>query len=275
MEGEGLKDIFVNLLSQIWERIVAFVPNFFTALVILLVGYIISKIVMKVTSSLLGKIGFDKLCEKVGLTSGVESAGIVLQPSKIIGKIVFWLIMLTFMVSGAETLGLDKVSQAMDAFVSYLPKVLSAAIIAFIGVLVAQFIRDLIHSASESIGIEYGKALSNLAYGALMVIILILAIGQLEIETTLLNRVVEIVLMAMGIAIALSLGLGGRNVAGNIVSGVYIREMFEGGESVDVDGERGTLEEIGTVATRIRKENGETVQVSNSRLIASKIKIHE
>jgi len=100
----------------------------------------------------------------------------------------------------------------------------------------------------------------------------VIVLEQLEIETSLLNSLVEITLMASGVALALSLGLGTKEVSKNIISGVYARDTFKNGASVKIDDDSGTIEEIGTVTSRVRHKNGDLVFIPNSTLIESKVR---
>ena len=180
--------------------------------------------------------------------------------------------MLTFVISASETLGLDKVSQTIESLVLYLPKVIGASLIAVIGLFLAHFVRNLIRSGIQGFGVEYGKPLSNFAYGVLVIVIGVIVLEQLEIETALLNSLVEITLIASGIALALSLGLGTKEISKNIISGVYARDTYKSGVSVKIDDDAGVIEEIGTVTSRVRHKNGDLVFVPNSVLIESRVR---
>jgi small-conductance mechanosensitive channel len=121
-------------------------------------------------------------------------------------------------------------------------------------------------------GVEYAKAASQLAYGVLLVMIASLAIGQLQIETALLNRVIEITLIAVGAALAISLGFGTRDVARNVVAGVYARDSFKVGASITLGETRGTVEAVTAVNTRIRTTAGDTVYIPNAQLVDSMVR---
>ena len=78
--------------------------------------------------------------------------------------------------------------------------------------------------------------------------------GQLEVKTDLLNYIIAIVLITVGLAAALALGLGSREVAGQIIAGIYVRELYQVGQQVKVGDVEGTIEEIGTVKTILLTE---------------------
>jgi small-conductance mechanosensitive channel len=272
IEAEMWRDTIFAILKDLWTEVALFTPNLVGALVIVLLGYFFSKFIKFVVSGFLKKVRVDSASEKVGIKEVLNKAGLTIEPSEIVGKIAFWIIMLTFIISASETLGLEKVSQTIESLVLYLPKVIGASLIAVIGLLLAHFVRNLIRSGVQGFGVEYGKPLSNFAYGVLVIVIGVIVLEQLEIETSLLNSLVEITLLASGVALALSLGLGTKEVSKNIISGVYARDTFKNGASVNIDDDTGTIEEIGTVTSRVRHKNGDLVFIPNSTLIESKVR---
>ena len=272
MEVEMWKETFISVIRELWTELALFTPNLVGALLILILGYFVSKLLKVIVSTFLRKVRIDAASEKVGIKDTLNKTGITITPSEIVGKIVFWIFMLTFIISAAETLGLEQVSQTIDSFVLYLPKVIGASLIAIIGLVLAHFVRDLVHSGVEGFGIEYGKPLANFAFGVMVFVIGVLVLEQLEIQTALLNSVLEITLIASGLALALSLGLGTKEVSKNIISGVYARDTFTSGLPIQFEDDAGVIEEIGTVTSRVRLKNGELVFIPNSVLIESKVR---
>jgi len=272
MEVEVWRETFISVIRELWTEIALFTPNLVGALLILILGYFVSKLLKVVVSTFLRKIRIDVASEKVGIKETLSKTGITTNSSEIVGKMVFWIFMLTFIISAAETLGLQQVSQTIDTFILYLPKVIAASLIAVIGLFLAHFVRDLVRGGVESFGVEYGKPLANFAFGVMCFVIGILVLEQLEIETDLLSSVVEIILISSGLALALSLGLGTKDISKNIISGVYARDTFKNGLPILLDEDSGVIEEIGTVTSRVRNKNGELLFIPNSVLIESKVR---
>ncbi|WP_185235363.1 mechanosensitive ion channel family protein [Teredinibacter franksiae] len=266
-------ETLLTIMTTLWAKLAGFLPNLVGAILLLVVGYFISRMVGFILAKGLERTGFNKLSEKVGVAATLTRANITLSVADIVGKLAFWIIMLTFLVTATETLGLPRVSETIDEFVLYLPKVIAAALILIIGLFVAHFVRDLIRSGAEGIGVEYAKPLSSAVYGILFVVIVSLSIGQLEVDTGLLDNVISILIGAIGIAAALSLGLGTRDLAANILAGVYARDLYSAGDQMQVEDVEGTLDSIGTVKTQIQQHNGALVSVSNKSLIDAKVSV--
>ena len=259
-------------MTELWTKVAGFVPSLVGALVILVVGYIVSKLLQRLATVVLQRVRFDKASEKTGLTGTMEKIGVKKTASEIVGIVVFWIFMLTFLISAADALGLENVSKTIDSFVAYLPNVVGALLIVVVGLLLANFVRTAVEAGLDRAGVEYAKAVSKITYGLLVVMIGSLAIGQLQIETALINRVIEIGLIAAGAALAIALGFGTRDVARNVVAGVYARESFKSGSILTIGENQGKVEAVTAVNTKIRMEDGVTLYIPNAQLMESLVR---
>ena len=257
----------VAAMTALWTKIANFIPNLFGALVVVLLGFVVAKLLDALLSKLLAKLGLDRLMGGTGLTKILARIGIQVPISTLIGKIVYWFVLLVFLVSAAQSLGLDRVSSALDLLTVYLPKVFGALLVLLAGVLLAQVLNGLVRGAAESVGFDYASGLGRVTQGLVIIISISVAISQLEIKTDLLNHVIVIVLITVGLAIALAMGLGSREIAGQILAGIYVRELYQVGQEVRVGEVEGQIEEIGTVKTTLLTDEGELVSISNRILL--------
>ena len=257
----------VAAMTALWTKIANFIPNLFGALVVVLLGFVVAKLLDALLSKLLAKLGLDRLMGGTGLTKILARVGIQVPISTLIGKIVYWFVLLVFLVSAAQSLGLDRVSSALDLLTVYLPKVFGALLVLLAGVLLAQVLNGLVRGAAESVGFDYAGGLGRVTQGLVIIISISVAISQLEVKTDLLNHVIVIVLITVGLAIALAMGLGSREIAGQILAGIYVRELYQVGQEVRVGEVEGQIEEIGTVKTTLLTDEGELVSISNRILL--------
>lgn len=264
---------FINGISSLGENLLMYLPSLAAALFLMVVGWYLAKTVSRLTAGLLNKMGVNKLAQTLGLEEALHKARINKEPADIIGLLFFWLILLLFLITAVETMGLPRLSLALDDMVGYLPKVLISIFILVVGLFVAQALRGVVETASTSMGLEYGRNLGSLAYGIVFIIVLSLAIGELDIEILLLNAIIIIVLAALGLAAALSLGLGTKALSHDIVSGVYARELIRPGNRIEFEGQQGLVEEVSTVKTSIRLDDGAVLSIPNSDLIKGTFKV--
>lgn len=206
-----------------------------------------------------------------GLTKLLGRAGLQVPISTLIGKIVYWFVLLIFLVSAAQSLGLERVSTTLDMLALYLPKVFGGALVLLVGVLLAQLANGLVRGAAEGVGLDYAAGLGRIAQGLVIIISISVAISQLEVKTDLLNHVIVIVLITVGLAVALAMGLGSREIAGQILAGIYVRELYQVGQQVRVGEVEGQIEEIGTVKTTVLTDDGDLVSLSNRILLEQQV----
>ena len=266
--GEGA----IAALVQMWGEVAGFIPNLAGALVILVVGYIAARIAGAGVRRLLAAVGFDRLSERAGLAAVLDRMNVTRTASGIMGRIVFWILMLVFQLSASESLGLDRLSGTIDSLVQYLPRVLGAVFILAIGLFAATFARDAVRAAAANIGSEHANTLGHATYGLLTVIAVALAIGQLELESGLLTVAVGIVMTAAGVAAALACGLGSREVAAHVLAGAYLRDNYPPGTCIAVDGAQGEVKAVEALATVVATEDG-NVCVPNMLLVRGTVRI--
>lgn len=271
MELDPWTQSLIAAMTALWTKVAGFIPNLFVALILVLLGFVVAKLLDTLLSKLLGKIGLDRLMAGTGLTKLLGRGGIQVPVSTLIGKIVYWFVLLIFLVSAAESLGLERVSATLDVLALYLPKVFGAALVLLAGVLLAQLVSGLVRGAAEGVGLDYAHGLGRIAQGLVIIISISVAIGQLEIKTDLLNNVIAIVLISVGLAAALALGLGSREIAGQILAGIYVRELYQVGQQVQVGEIEGQIEEIGTVKTILLTDAGELISVANRTLLEQRV----
>ena len=266
------KNTVFEAMTALWTKLAAFVPNVLGAIVILVVGYIVSKVLARITVAVLRKVRFELASERTGLSATLSNVGIKASASQIVGKLVFWLFMLTFLISASETLRLENVSGTIDTFVEYVPNVIAATLITVLGLALAHFVRTVVQATAESLGIGYSLAVARSAYVVLIVVVGTLAIDQLGIETELLNSLIQIVLVAIGVALAIALGMGSKDIARSIIAGVYARDLYQPGSDVRFGEYEGALESVGSITTQIRAEDGAVIHVPNDQLLQNIVK---
>ncbi|WP_416054834.1 mechanosensitive ion channel family protein [Pseudomonas aeruginosa] len=257
----------LTAMNTLWGKLAGFIPNLLGALVVVLLGFVIAKLLDALLSKLLAKVGLDRLMGGTGLTKLLARVGIQVPVSTLVGKIVYWFVLLVFLVSAAESLGLQRVSATLDVLALYLP----AALVLIVGVLLAQLVNSVVRGAADGVGLEYANGLGRIAQWLVIIISISVAVGQLEVKTDLLNYIIAIVLITVGLAAALALGLGSREVAGQIIAGIYVRELYQVGQQVKVGDVEGTIEEIGTVKTILLTEEGELVSLANRLLLDQRV----
>ena len=273
MQLDSWTQSLLGAMSALWGKISNFIPTLIGALLVVIAGFLVAKLLDTLLSKLLAKLGLDRLVQRSGLHKQLARVGLKKTVSTLIGRIVYWFVLLIFLVSALESLGLERVSASLDMLALYVPKMFAAAIVLLAGVLLGQLLNSLVAGAADGVGLDYAAALGRLAQGLVIIISISVAIGQLEIRAELLNYVVVIVLLCVGLAGALAVGFGCRDTIGQIVAGIYVRELYRLGQTISIDGVQGTIEEIGTVKTVLQNGQGELVYIANRDLLQQQVRI--
>lgn len=273
MQLDSWTQSLLSAMGALWGKISNFIPNLLGALAVVIVGFLVARLLDTLLSKLLAKLGLERLVQGSGLSKQMARVGIKAPVSILIGRIVYWFVLLLFLVSALESLGLERVSSTLDVLALYVPKVFAAAIVLLAGVLLAQLLNSLVAGAAEGVGLDYAAALGRLAQALVIIISISVAIGQLEIKAELLNYVIVIVLLSVGLAGALAVGLGCRDLVGQIVAGIYVRELYSLGQTISIAGVQGTIEEIGTMKTVLQTGQGELVYLANRHLLEQQVTV--
>jgi small-conductance mechanosensitive channel len=252
------------------QQLTLLLPKLAAAIALLLIGWIVSLLLSKLVAAIARKGGLDRASKNANVDEVLSNAGIRnirMMPSLLLGRIIFWLLMTVFFVSAMHTLGLTKLASLFDNVALFLPKLIAATMIFLFGVVLSQLLGKLVRKATQGIGQDYAQSLGGFVSSVMTIVVVVLAIGQLEIDTTLLNIVIAIFLVILGVAVALSLGLGTRDLARNIVYGAYVRDNFQLGMPIKFREYSGRIIEINSVNTLIEDNAGKRIYIPNSDLM--------
>lgn len=260
--GDALDSFWV-----LWVSAVGFLPKLAVSLLILVAGYIFSRFAAMVIRRVLQAVGFNHLCERMGLVQLLTRINVQKAPSHILGRVVFWVLLLASLLLASDYLGFERLSAAIQSFVQYLPRVLVAVLILSIGLFVASFVRDAIRAGVGGLSPVHANVLGQTAYVAIGVIAVALAIDQLELETQLLTIAVGVAITAAGIAAALAFGLGAREVTSNVLAGVYLRNTYPIGTRITTEDIEGEIKSIDAISTVLEVDRDAEKVVPNKTLL--------
>ena len=205
---EAIGDAFGDVIATL----IAALPNIIGALLLLVVGWILSGILGRLVSTLLFRGGADRLFAQHGThIYGTQTQQV--SPSRVSGEVVKWLVRLVFLVAAANLLGLTQISLLLNQIILWLPNLFVAAVILLVAPLIGRFVRGSIEVGAGQMGFTNAPFLGRLAEVAIIAFAVVIAINQLGIATTLVNTLFTGLVAAVSIAVGIAFGLGGRNVA--------------------------------------------------------------
>src|SRR6059058_2315438 len=200
-------------LSNAVNLILTFIPRLIGFLIILIVGLIIAALVERAVTFLLRKVGFDRMSDRIGLTRFEQRMGVRMDTAGILGKIVYWFIVLIFLVPAADALGIPTVSTVLNGLVAYIPNVFVAILVLFLGTLAATFVADIVRGVTATARIGNPSIFAGIARWAIIGFAALVALEQLQIASALINELFGAIVGAVALAFGLAFGLGGRETA--------------------------------------------------------------
>lgn len=268
-----MMEIVLKSLQQVVEQIIGVLPNIIGALVLLVFGWILAKVASSIVSRILKRIGLDKLADRLNDTDSFRESNIKIKPVSIIKKFLYWTILLIFILSATETLGLDILTQQVGKVIDFIPKLLTALIIMGVGFYIADAVKQLVGNAAQSFGVPSWKVISYGVFYILLIAIAITALEQAGIMTDIIKWNVYIILSGIFLAFAIAYGFAARNVLTSILTSYYSKSNFEVGQVIELDEYTGTIIKMDNVSFTM--DIGDRYVVfPQSRLMNGQIIIH-
>lgn len=268
IDFETIQNAFSNMVTNAID----YIPRLVTALIILLAGWVLAKLIATIVQRLGQKLHLEQLLEQTGIKAGLEKAQINRTGSQLVGLLIFWIIFLNFILIALESLGLHTAVDPLRNLIAFLPRLLVALATLTAGILLAQFLGKAAQAAMSGMGVEFHQEVGQGVNVLLIIMIVIVVLEQLGINASILTNIFTNVITIAVAGLALAFGLGGRDVARSVLAGYYAREQYEMGEQVIIDGETGTLEAIGTLNAEIRVR-GERLIIPNTVLTETAVKV--
>jgi hypothetical protein len=209
----SFRDAFSMILSAI-PRILGFI-------LIVAIGWFVSSLLARGVLGLLRAIRFDELMQRSGLADFMNKMGTGTDSAGIIAGLVKWLVRIVVLLVAFDILGLPAVSDVMRQLLLWLPNLVVAIFVLFIGGIAARALGNIVRGATAEGGFTNPETLSNVVRTTVWAFAIVVAINQLGIATNLINTLFTGLVAALAIAFGLSFGLGGRDLASRSLENWY------------------------------------------------------
>ncbi|MEO8303890.1 MAG: hypothetical protein ABI724_07200 [Betaproteobacteria bacterium] len=203
-------------LHQIGE----FLPRVLLALAILIVGWLLAKAVRFAIVKTLRALNFNVVTEKAGVDKFLQQGGGELDATAILGVLTYWLVILAALMVAFNSVGLASVTELVGRIVLFVPRVMVAVLILAFGAYFSRFIGTAVATYFRNVGIGDAGVLGRLAFYAMMVFVVLIALDQLGLGDIIRQTFLIVIgAAALGLALGLSLafGLGGQHRAAQLL----------------------------------------------------------
>jgi len=202
-------------LTQGLNAVLGALPALVGALLILIIGYIVAKVLQGITTRVLKSVGFEGWMEKGGIKQFFDRSQTSQTPVSILGKLVFWLVFFIAISMAVDTLGITAILAVLTQFIAYIPQLIAAVLILVLASLLANFVAGIVRGATGS------SIAGSVAQYGIIVFAVFAALTQMGIAEELIAPTFLILLGSVALAAALAFGLGGQNVAQRLVEQGY------------------------------------------------------
>ncbi|MDE2040830.1 MAG: hypothetical protein KGI59_00355 [Patescibacteria group bacterium] len=210
-------DALTQSLINVWYGVASFVPNLILAIVILAIGWIFAVLMEKLVESIIKSLKVDAALKSAGVEDVVKRAGHNLNSGMFVGVLVKWFVIVVFLMAAFDMLGLARVTEFLQSVVDYLPQVIVAVLILMVAVIVANAMHKVVLASARAASLKSAELLGRITKWAIWIFAIIAALFQLGIAPGLLMLIVQGFIVAVGLAVGLSFGLGGKDVAARIL----------------------------------------------------------
>lgn len=212
---------FLNLilepLEEVFLKFKMFLPNLLAMLVIMVLGIVLAKIIKVILVKSLVAINFDSWSDRMGFTTLMRKGDIWAKPSATLGAIIFWLLIALTLMFGLSALKVPAIDNLVEQVFSYMPRAFSAAMILIIGYVLTGFISQGVLIAAVNSGYHYAKLIAEAIRTLLMVLILAMAMEQLQMAPSIVLAAFSIIFGGIVTALAISFGIGGIDAARRMI----------------------------------------------------------
>ena len=208
--------------------LLGFIPNLIGFLVILVIGFLIARVVKALVTTVLQKARLDSALHSGQSGQYVDKISPDASPAALIGGVVFWLIFLFVLTAAIGALKIPSVTAFMNGVLNYLPNVIAAVIIFVIAGAIATALGGAVAKlmGDNPTGKVVGTAVPVLIMGIAVFMIL----TQLKIAPAIVQLTYIFLLGSVALGSALAFGLGGREVAGQMLVSAYEKGQQNAGQ---------------------------------------------
>ena len=206
-------------LRVMWTNTMGFVPNLLAALVILLVGWIVARVVRYLIQRALKLVQLDKVSEKAGINDALKQANLP-EPSQVVAKLFYWIVMVLALVMAVNAVKLTVATELLNRLLLYLPNVIAAIFVLVLGFFFGSLVRGLVQTALGGTETMDPEVAGKAAQLAIILFAAAASLEQLRIATILITNAFTVAFAAIAFALALAFGLGCKDLVKGWVEGL-------------------------------------------------------
>jgi hypothetical protein len=209
--------MMVEPFERFYEKLMVFLPNLFTSLVLLVIGIFLGIFVKWVFGRIFRAMNIDGLSQKLGMGDVLSRGGIKEPISTMISRMLKWFTIVTFIIVAMQNLSIPTVEHLIDKMFLYLPNIFIAGLILILGYIMGNFFARAALIASVNAGMASAGLIGKAVKFTVFLLSCTMALEQLGIGKDTIVIAFAIVFGGIVFAFSIAFGLGGKDIAGDFL----------------------------------------------------------
>ncbi|MCY4602177.1 MAG: mechanosensitive ion channel [Acidobacteria bacterium] len=245
----------LGVAQRMMDQLAAFAPTLLGALGLLLGGWLVGRLLARGITKLIDTLipGLEERATRVTLAR----LGIERRLAELVGRFVFWVVLVVFAAAAVETLGLPVVAAWVGQLGALLPRLLVGGLIVVVGLFVGSVAREAVSAAARAGGAARADLLGRIVQGAVVVTAVVTGLEQIGVDSRFLTMMMVIVTGGAIGGIALAFAFGARTEVSNLVAMHYVRQAYRTGQLIQVGGIGGRIAEFTRTTVIVATPDGQ------------------
>ncbi|MEA3244546.1 MAG: hypothetical protein U9Q74_00170 [Gemmatimonadota bacterium] len=207
----------ITSLQATWNQIVAGLPDILTAVLLLLLGWVLARVARRLATKLFRFLKVDTLAENIGIEGFLIQGGVEFTTVTLLAGAIYWGILFLTFVALLNMLAVPAGMALLERIVLFIPNVVVAVIVLIFGTVVSRFVGAVTYTYLNNVGSRGATVIAAVARFAMLGFVIAMAVEQLALKSEILVSGFQIAFGALCLALALAFGLGGRDWAAKIL----------------------------------------------------------
>jgi len=220
-------EAMVEAFSDMMKRVAVFLPKLLALISFILLGLIVGWAVKASLQRLLQALRLDVASERWGVQAALAKAGFKQPLSHIVGRLAFWTVFVMFLFMGVDALDLPATAAMMGHLLGFLPSVVTASLLLLVGLLLGNFLAEATLIATVNAQIQEARLIASLVRWGIFLFTAAMVLTQLGIAKEIVVAAFSILFGGVVLAVAISVGLGGRNIARDMLERRWRKDKEE------------------------------------------------
>lgn len=243
-----------DVLSAFLGKASQFLPKLVGALLLLLVGWLLARLLRSIGTNVV--MTLERVLSQSSIARTGTSVRLPLISARMLGSILFWLVLLFFVTAATEVMGLDIFTAWLAQLVGYLPTVAAGGLIIIVGVLASRMARQLVEAAPVGEVRAQRELLGRMVQAVILITAILVGADQIGIRVTFLVVMAAVIVAALVGAAALAVSLAARSYVANLIGSHYLRQTYSIGQQVRVDGHEGKILDMSATSLVLETRDG-------------------